>query len=221
MSIYGFEKLGERNDWCFYHHNFHRDFPEKLVFISRDGNNDDEPSIPKSSDMLNIPAGVTNGNMPLSSLLHSLPMSSQCQVPMQSPHINPLVHPMLPPGFDPNYMNPNFISNSQDGNTTEASLLQSHAQAQAQAQAQWMMAAFGQPTPMSYTNMNQINQPLYSNMNPAFMGQGTPQFLGIPTSPYNNQEFSTWPMPNLFNPNYSNYTLYNNNNNNNKQKRRP
>ena len=35
MSVYGFEKLGERNDWCFYHNHFHRDFPDNLIYITR------------------------------------------------------------------------------------------------------------------------------------------------------------------------------------------
>ena len=43
MSVYGFEKLGERNDWCFYHSNFHRDFPDSLIYITR-VKSSDEPS---------------------------------------------------------------------------------------------------------------------------------------------------------------------------------
>ena len=35
MTVYGFEKLGERNDWSFYHINFHRDSPDNLVHIMR------------------------------------------------------------------------------------------------------------------------------------------------------------------------------------------
>ena len=35
MSVYGFEKLGERNDWCFYHTHFHKDFPDSLIYITR------------------------------------------------------------------------------------------------------------------------------------------------------------------------------------------
>ena len=43
MSVYGFEKLGERNDWCFYHKHFHRDFPDDLIYITR-VKSCDEPS---------------------------------------------------------------------------------------------------------------------------------------------------------------------------------
>ena len=34
MSIYGFEKFGERNDWCFYHCHFRKNFPDDLYMTT-------------------------------------------------------------------------------------------------------------------------------------------------------------------------------------------
>ena len=45
MSIYGFEKFGERNDWCFYHCHFRKNFPDDLVYVSREKMDEDPTCI--------------------------------------------------------------------------------------------------------------------------------------------------------------------------------
>ena len=43
MTVYGFEKLGERCDWSFYHADFQRHSPDNLVYIIRPKLSSDKP----------------------------------------------------------------------------------------------------------------------------------------------------------------------------------